>query len=181
MHKLIGSTAERIDHRSLALLGFVVAFVAVACGGGEKKAGGESATATPPSAGAGASAATGGAPASAAGLPSPAPGTAPAGATPAMLAEGDSIFHGLKAGGLCQTCHGPDAKGTPLAPPLADKTQWLTGDGSYAFIQQRVTTGMPKPTAPYTSPMLPMGGAQLTPDQIKSVAAYVYSISHKSG
>jgi len=29
--------------------------------------------------------------------------------------------------------------------------------------------------------MLPMGGAQLTPDQVKSVSAYVYSISRKSG
>jgi mono/diheme cytochrome c family protein len=97
-----------------------------------------------------------------------------------MLAEGDSIFHGLKAGGLCITCHGPDAAGTPLAPPLANKQQWLTGDGSYDFIQKRVTTGMPQPTPPYTSPMLPFGGAQLTPDQVKSVSAYVYSISHKT-
>ena len=96
-----------------------------------------------------------------------------------MVAEGDSIFHGLKAGGLCQTCHGPDAKGTALAPNLTDAT-WLTGDGSYSFIQQRVTTGMPKPTPPYSSPMLPMGGAQLTPQQIQSVAAYVYSLSHKA-
>ena len=31
---------------------------------------------------------------------------------------------------------------------------------------------------PHTSPMLPKGGAQLTPDQVKAVAAYVYSISH---
>jgi mono/diheme cytochrome c family protein len=97
-----------------------------------------------------------------------------------MLAQGDSIFHGLKSGGLCQTCHGPTASGTPLAPSLVDST-WLTGDGSYAFIQKRVTEGMPNPTPPYTGPMLPMGGAQLTPDDIKAVAAYVYSISHRSG
>jgi mono/diheme cytochrome c family protein len=96
-----------------------------------------------------------------------------------MVALGDSIFHGLAGGGLCQTCHGPDATGTPLAPNLTDAT-WLTGDGSYSFIQQRVTTGMPKPTPPYTSPMLPMGGAQLTPQQIQSVAAYVSSLSHKA-
>jgi mono/diheme cytochrome c family protein len=165
-----------IDLRAVAFVGIVAAF-AVACGGGEKKAGGESATAAPPPGAAGATAATGGMPA---GLPAPAPGVAPAGATLAMLAEGDSIFHGLKAGGLCQTCHGPDAAGTPLAPPLANKQQWLTGDGSYDFIQKRVTTGMPQPTPPYSAPMLPMGGAQLTPDQIKSVAAYVYSISHKT-
>jgi hypothetical protein len=27
--------------------------------------------------------------------------------------------------------------------------------------------------------MPPMGGASLTPDQVKAVAAYVYSLSHK--
>ena len=175
MKTRIGSPASRrCDHRAIACLGIVAAFV-VACGGGEKKAGGESAAAAP--GGAGATTSAGGMPA---GLPAPVPGVAPAGATLAMLAEGDSIFHGLKAGGLCQTCHGPDAKGTPLAPPLADKQQWLTGDGSYEFIQKRVTDGMPNPTPPYTSPMLPFGGAALTPDQVKSVSAYVYSISHKT-
>jgi mono/diheme cytochrome c family protein len=94
-----------------------------------------------------------------------------------MVALGDSIFHGQAGGGLCYTCHGPDANGTQLAPPLVSH-KWLTGDGTYAFIQQRVKEGMPKPTPPYVAPMPPMGGAQLTPDQIKSVAAYVYSISH---
>jgi mono/diheme cytochrome c family protein len=168
-------SSARIDLRAVAFVG-IIAALAVACGGGEKKPGGESATVAPPG-GVGATAATGGMPA---GLPTPAPGVAPAGATLVMLAEGDSIFHGLKAGGLCQTCHGPDAAGTPLAPPLANKQQWLTGDGSYDFIQKRVTTGMPQPTPPYSSPMLPFGGAQLTPDQVKSVSAYVYSISHKT-
>ncbi len=180
MHNPIGSrTISILEGRALTFIGVLAASVIVACGGGEKKAGGESAAAVPPAGGAGAT--TSAAPGGAAGaLPTPVPGTPPAGATVAMVAEGDSIFHGLKAGGLCITCHGPDAAGTPLAPPLANKQQWLTGDGSYDFIQKRVTTGMPTPTPPYTSPMLPMGGAQLTPDQIKSVAAYVYSISHKS-
>lgn len=174
MNTVIGSrTPRRGNVRAVAFVGILAAF-AVACGGGEKKAG-DSTAAAP--GGAGATAATGGMPA---GLPEPAPGVAPAGATLAMLAEGDSIFHGLKAGGLCQTCHGPDAAGTPLAPPLTNKQQWLTGDGSYDFIQKRVTTGMPQPTPPYSSPMLPFGGAQLTPDQVKSVSAYVYSISHKT-
>ena len=161
----------RATRYSVILLGVSASMVVVACGGGEKTQTDttkkmDSASMAAPSA-----AAPGGA-------MTPAPGNPPPGATPAMLAEGDSIFHGAKAGGLCFTCHGPDAVGTPLAPNLTD-TQWLTGDGSYEFIQKRVTDGMPTPTAPYTSPMLPMGGAQLTPDQIKSVSAYVYSISHK--
>ena len=93
-----------------------------------------------------------------------------------MTALGDSIFHGQVAGGTCFTCHGVDARGGPLAPPLI-RHEWRTGDGSYAFIQKRVMEGVPNPTPPYSSPMLPKGGAQLTPDQVNAVAAYVYSIS----
>ena len=93
-----------------------------------------------------------------------------------MVALGDSIFHGQAASGTCFTCHGVDAKGTTLAPPLSHK--WLTGDGSYAFIQQRITQGMSTPTPPYAAAMPPMGGATLTPEQIKAVAAYEYAISH---
>jgi mono/diheme cytochrome c family protein len=155
--------------RSSVLTALVVALAA--CGGGNNANTSTNDTATaaaPNTAAAGAGA-----------LPTPTPGALPAGATTAMVAEGDSIFHGLKAGGLCQTCHMPDATGGPLAPNLTD-SQWLTGDGSYAFIQKRVTEGMPNPTPPYPGAMLPMGGAQLTPDQIKAVAAYVYSISHKA-
>jgi mono/diheme cytochrome c family protein len=107
----------------------------------------------------------------------PAAGAPPAGATAAMVALGDSVFHGEAAGGTCFTCHGADAKGTALAPPLVSH-KWLTGDGSYAFIQQRVQQGMPSPTPPYAAPMPPMGGAQLKPEQVKAVAAYVYAISH---
>ena len=65
----------------------------------------------------------------------------------------------------------------PLSRRRCLPTKWITGDGSYTFIQQRVSEGVPEPTPPYPGPMLPMGGAQLTPAQIKAVAAYVYSIS----
>lgn len=111
---------------------------------------------------------------------SPAPATPAAGAgpsSPQMVALGDSIFHGQVAGGTCQACHGPDAKGTPLAPNLTD-TQWLNGDGSYQFIVTTVTNGVPRPDH-YPGPMPPMGGAQLTPDQVRAVAAYVYSLSQR--
>jgi mono/diheme cytochrome c family protein len=94
-----------------------------------------------------------------------------------MVTIGDSIFHGQLVGGTCYTCHGANAQGTPLAPPLVNH-KWLTGDGSYAFIQQRVTEGMPNQTPPYPGPMMPMGSTPMSPVQIKAVAAYVYSISH---
>jgi mono/diheme cytochrome c family protein len=97
---------------------------------------------------------------------------------PATVALGDSIFHGKKAGGICFTCHGANARGTPgLAPNLTD-AKWLHGDGSYAFIVGIVEKGVPKPKES-AAPMLPKGGASLTAAQLRAVAAYVYSLSHK--
>jgi mono/diheme cytochrome c family protein len=81
------------------------------------------------------------------------------------------------AGGTCTACHGQDAKGTAVAPDLTD-SQWLNGDGSYQFIVHTVTTGVPKPKQ-HPAPMPPKGGATLSDDQVKAVAAYVYSLSHK--
>jgi cbb3-type cytochrome c oxidase subunit III len=100
------------------------------------------------------------------------------GGSAAQIAEGDKIFHGQEAGGTCTACHGQDAKGTPMAPDLTDNT-WIHGDGSLSFIEHTVTTGVPQPKS-HPAPMPPMGGASLTPAQIKAVAAYVYSLSHKS-
>jgi mono/diheme cytochrome c family protein len=96
--------------------------------------------------------------------------------TPAMIALGDSIFHGKVAGGTCITCHQANAKGIPgLAADLTDKT-WLHGDGSLAAIIATIEKGVPKPKQA-VSPMLPRGGTNLTSDQIRAVAAYVYSLS----
>lgn len=111
------------------------------------------------------------------------PAAKPAGAatgptSPKLVALGDSIFHGQVAGGTCTACHGQDAKGTAVAPDLTD-TQWINGDGSYDFIVHTVHTGVPQPKQ-HPAPMPPMGGATLTDEQVNAVAAYVYSLSHKS-
>ena len=98
--------------------------------------------------------------------------------TPATVALGDSIFHGKVGGGTCITCHQANAKGIPgLAPDLTDKT-WLHGDGSLAAIIATIEKGVPEPKQA-ASPMLPKGGVNLTSEQIRAVAAYVYSLSHR--
>lgn len=97
--------------------------------------------------------------------------------TPALVASGDSIFHGKAAGGACLMCHGADGKGTPgLAPNLTD-AKWLDSDGTYASIVATIQRGVPDPKDG-PSPMPPMGGANLTPAQVRAVAAYVYSLTH---
>jgi glucose/arabinose dehydrogenase/mono/diheme cytochrome c family protein len=101
----------------------------------------------------------------------------PAGATREMLALGERIYHGQVGGATCTGCHGANATGTALGPDLTD-TQWLWGDGSYTAIAKTIATGVPQPKQ-YRSPMPPMGGAQLTPDQVSAVAAYIWGLSHR--
>ena len=100
----------------------------------------------------------------------------PEGATREMVALGDQIYHGQVAGAACVGCHGAKGTGSPLGPDLTAK-KWLWSDGSYAGITKVIREGVPNPKQ-YRSPMPPMGGAQLTPDQISAVAAYVWSLSH---
>jgi glucose/arabinose dehydrogenase/mono/diheme cytochrome c family protein len=100
----------------------------------------------------------------------------PQGATRQMVALGDRIYHGQVGGAACTGCHGENGKGSVLGPDLTAK-KWLWSDGSYAGIEKTITQGVAQPKR-YRSPMPPMGGAQLTKDQISSVAAYVWALSH---
>ena len=102
--------------------------------------------------------------------------TNPASIKPETVALGDSIFHGKVGGGTCMLCHGPDAKGTQLAPDLTDAI-WLNGDGTFRFIMTTIINGVPSPKM-HPEPMLPMGGASFSPAQLEAVAAYVYTRSH---
>jgi len=100
-----------------------------------------------------------------------------AGATREMVALGDRIYHGQVGGATCTGCHGANAMGTPLGPDLTS-SHWLWGDGSYPAIAKIITNGVPQPKQ-YRSPMPPMGGAQLTPDQVSALAAYIWGLSHR--
>lgn len=121
-------------------------------------------------------AATGGEPAATTTSETPAPagqasGAAPQGATAEDVTAGQQIF---TATGNCYTCHGPDAKGTALAPNLTDAT-WINVDGTFPAIQQLVKTGVATPKE-HPAPMPAMGGVQLSDDQIRQVSAYVWSL-----
>ena len=98
-------------------------------------------------------------------------GQPPQGATAEDVTAGQQIFTST---GNCYTCHGPDAKGTALAPNLTDG-EWLNIDGSFASIQQNVKTGVPQPKQ-HPAAMPAMGGANLSDDQVRQVSAYVWSL-----
>jgi cbb3-type cytochrome c oxidase subunit III len=99
---------------------------------------------------------------------------APAGVTPAGIAKGDTIFHKT---GLCYACHGSNAEGA-VGPNLTD-AEWLHGDGSYDMIVATVTSGVPAEKAKKGIAMPPKGGSSISEEDVKAVAAYVYSLSHK--
>lgn len=94
----------------------------------------------------------------------------PPGVTADMVSAGQQVF-----GTTCFACHGMNGTGGPLAPPLND-AQWLNIDGSYDAIVGVVTNGVPQQKQ-YPAPMPPKGGAAITDEQVRQVAAYVFSIS----
>ena len=149
-----------------------------ACGGGggdtggrsEASAAGAGGGATPPAAG---DTAPAGGPGGDAGTGAAA-GGAGGGGSAQLSALGDSVFHGQAGGGTCYVCHGQDGKGTGVGPNLTDG-EWLNTDGTLEGITKVVQSGVPTPKqAP--APMPPMGGASLSPDQVKAVATYVHGL-----
>lgn len=138
------------------------AVVSAGCGGESGGAdGADTAAATPPV------------------TPAPAPTPAvdvPDEPTPAMVARGDSIFHGLAANGICNTCHAQKGEGGAMAPNLTDDV-WLHIDGSMKQIAGLITTGVPTPRQ-HPATMPPWGGVELTQADLAAVAGYVYSLSH---
>jgi glucose/arabinose dehydrogenase/mono/diheme cytochrome c family protein len=103
-------------------------------------------------------------------------GAVPQAATPEIVALGERVYRGQVGGAACTGCHGDRGKGSPLGPALTGK-KWLWGDGSFAAIEKTINDGVAQPKQ-FRNGMPAMGGAQLTPDQVSAVAAYVYSISH---
>ncbi len=96
----------------------------------------------------------------------------PPGVTAAMAQEGQSVFHGE---GVCVTCHLRGGGGGPLAPNLTDDV-WLNIDGEYESIANIIMTGVPQPLE-HPGQMLPRAGTSITDDQVRALAAYVYTLS----
>ncbi len=82
----------------------------------------------------------------------------------AKAAAGKPLF------ATCAACHGADGKGNPAvgAPNLTDRI-WLHG-GSVAEIEKTIGEGR--------QGHMPVWSPRLTDDQIHTVAAYVYHLSH---
>jgi glucose/arabinose dehydrogenase/cytochrome c5 len=97
----------------------------------------------------------------------------PPGATAAQVARGQEVFKT----GSCAGCHGQDATGAAVGPPL-DTGSPIWTDGSLAEITEIIAKGVPQPKQ-YRAPMPAMGGAPLSDDDLAAVAAYVWAVGHK--
>src|SRR5688572_16399227 len=101
--------------------------------------------------------------------------TAGAGAiTPAVIARGDSVFHGA---GNCYACHG--SKGEGLVGPSLIDAEWIHSKGTIEEIAAQVAKGIPKEQSKSGIPMPPKGGSSISDEDVKAVAAYVHSLSQK--
>ena len=100
----------------------------------------------------------------------------PTGVTQAMVDSGKTLF----GGAACAKCHGAGGTGAQNGPNLTDAT-WAQIDGSYDAIVKIIHTGVPVANIKggFRYNMRPTGGATFTDDQVRMIAAYVYSISHK--
>lgn len=95
------------------------------------------------------------------------------GVTQDQFDRGEALFAGQ---GGCHACHGPGGSGGMLGPDLTDDT-WLHVDGpDVSALAALIRTGVPNPVE-HAGPMPPMGGANLTDEQIEALAGYVASLS----
>lgn len=98
----------------------------------------------------------------------------PEGVTAAMVEEGKGIYNGA---GICMSCHGAAGEGIPnLGADLTDD-EWIHVDGSYEQIVENIMTGVTAQESSSGVPMPAKGGTAITDDQVKAVAAYVWTLS----
>lgn len=98
----------------------------------------------------------------------------PEGVTPEMVDRGREIF---RRGGFCYTCHGEDATGLPhIGTDLTDG-EWIHSEGTYEELVETIRSGVRADRSTTGVPMPPRGGARLTDEQVRAVAAYVWTLS----
>jgi mono/diheme cytochrome c family protein len=99
--------------------------------------------------------------------------SAPGVVTQADSAAGDALYRGA---GRCVGCHGAVGEGAATLGPSLRDGEWTSGDGSPAGIARVIAGGAPAGGA-YRIAM-PAYAGQLAMDDVRRMAAYVYTLSH---
>ena len=91
------------------------------------------------------------------------------------LAKGKALYDGS---GNCAYCHGTAGVGTSRGSDLTDDV-WRHGDGGYLSIVEQIVHGVGHPTGGPVTPMPKRGMGNLSYPEVRAVAAYVWSLSHR--
>lgn len=102
------------------------------------------------------------------------PDSMPPGVTAKMVQDGKALWSGQ---GLCLACHGVDGKGG-LGPDLTDG-KWDHINGSFEQLVARIIKGVMPAESKSGQLMPPRGGGGLNDDQVKAVAAYVWTLNRR--
>ena len=100
----------------------------------------------------------------------------PEGVSSAMVSQGETYFKGI---GLCFACHGPDGKGIQGVGADLTDSEWTHTDGSFDDLVRRILRGVPPEESDSGVMMPPKGGSQITDEQARAIAAYVWSRSRR--
>jgi cytochrome c oxidase cbb3-type subunit 3 len=98
----------------------------------------------------------------------------PEGVTMEMVNQGKEVYAGA---GLCYVCHGAEGQGMPgLGANLSDD-EWIHGDGSFDALVATVMNGVDSGASTTGTAMPPKGGSGISDEQVRQVAAYVWTLS----
>jgi mono/diheme cytochrome c family protein len=102
----------------------------------------------------------------------------PQGMSLAMIRQGDELYHGK---GGCVTCHGPDGGGMPASGSgITAGLNFVPYE--WAPIDSLIRVGISEPLTRTPIAMPPRGAqSNLTDDEVRRVAAYVWAISQVRG
>jgi mono/diheme cytochrome c family protein len=94
--------------------------------------------------------------------------------TDSAVAWGKALFHGSAN---CSACHGVEGNGTDAGPPLTGAL-WLHGPGTYEWLAEQIRRGIPAHRTLSGLAMPMRGWSMMNDDDVRAVAAYVWSITH---
>ena len=112
-----------------------------------------------------------------------------AGAQPEPVAVPDSVTtervlagSELYNGGSCGACHAVGGRGVGSRAPDLSDIEWLHSEGDFDGIFQTIFWGVPedrmKAVTPRPFEMHPRGGMTIDREQMKALAAYVWTVAH---
>ena len=98
----------------------------------------------------------------------------PGGVTDSAIVWGKALYHGSAN---CAACHGVEGRGTDEGPALTGGL-WLHGPGTYEWLVEQIKAGIPAHRTMTGKPMPMRGWVPMNDQDVRAVAAYVWSITH---